>query len=99
MKKTTYWIGTLFLLVGAHPIPNIMPLIVFINVMTSSNGSIFRVTNPLWGVPPVTGGFPSQRAVTLSFDVFFDLRLNKRLSKKIRTQVIWDAISLIMMSL
>ena len=32
------------------------------------------------GNPPVTGGFPSQRPVTLSFDVFFDLHLNKRLS-------------------
>ena len=32
------------------------------------------------GNPPVTGGFPSQRPVTRSFDVFFDLRLNKRLS-------------------
>ena len=31
---------------------------------------------------PVTGGFPSQRPVTQSFDVFFDLRLNKRLSKQ-----------------
>ena len=30
---------------------------------------------------PVPGEFPSQRPVTLSFDVFFDLRLNKRLSK------------------
>ena len=27
--------------------------------------------------PPVTGGFSSQRPVTRSFDVFFDLRLNK----------------------
>ena len=26
------------------------------------------------GNPPVTGGFPSQRLVTRSFDVFFDLR-------------------------
>ena len=33
---------------------------------------------------PVTGEFPSQRPVTLSFDVFFDLRLNKRLSKQSR---------------
>ena len=31
---------------------------------------------------PVTGDFPSQRPVTRSFDVFFDLRLNKRLSKQ-----------------
>ena len=30
----------------------------------------------------VTGEFPSQRPVTLSFDVFFDLRPNKRFSKQ-----------------
>ena len=36
------------------------------------------------GNPPVTGGFPSQRPVTRSFDVFFDLRLNKRLGKQSR---------------
>ena len=48
----------------------------------SSNGNIFRVTGPLWGNSPVIGEFPSQRPVTRSFDVFFDLRLNKRLSKQ-----------------
>ena len=36
------------------------------------------------GSPPVTGGFSSQGPVTRSFDVFFDLRLNKRLSKQCR---------------
>ena len=30
----------------------------------------------------VTGEFPAQRPMTRSFDVFFDLRLNKRLSKQ-----------------
>ena len=30
----------------------------------------------------VTSEFPTQRPVTQSFDVFFDLRLNKRLSKQ-----------------
>ena len=30
----------------------------------------------------VTGEFPAQRPVMWSFDVFFDLRLNKRLSKQ-----------------
>ena len=30
----------------------------------------------------VPGEFPAQRPVTRSFDVFFDLRLNKRLSKQ-----------------
>ena len=34
------------------------------------------------GNSPVTGEFPLQRPVTRSFDVFFDLRLNKRLSKQ-----------------
>ena len=33
------------------------------------------------GYSTVTGEFPSQRLVTRSFDDFFDLRLNQRLSK------------------
>ena len=50
--------------------------------MTSSNGNIFRVTGLCAGNSPVTGEFPAQRPVTRSFDVSFDLRLNKRLSKQ-----------------
>ena len=34
------------------------------------------------GNSPVTGEFPTQRPVTRSFDVFFDLRLNKRVNKQ-----------------
>ena len=34
------------------------------------------------GNSPVTGEFPAQRPMTRSFDVLFDLRLNKRLSKQ-----------------
>ena len=34
------------------------------------------------GNSPGTGEFPTQRPVTRSFDVFFDLRLNIRLSKQ-----------------
>ena len=34
------------------------------------------------GNSPLNGEFPAQRPVTRSFDVFFDLRLNKRLSKQ-----------------
>ena len=34
------------------------------------------------GNSPVTGEFPAQRPVARNFDVFFDLRLNKRLSKE-----------------
>ena len=36
------------------------------------------------GNSPVTGKFPAQRPVMRCFDVFFDLRLNKRLSKQSR---------------
>ena len=31
---------------------------------------------------PVSGEFPAQRPVTRSFGIFFDLRLNKQLSKQ-----------------
>ena len=59
--------------------------------------SILTVKNPWWrhrmetfsallalwsGNSPVTGEFNSQRLVTRSFDVFVDLRLNKRLCKQ-----------------
>ena len=54
----------------------------WVTMMTSSNGNIFLVTGPLCGNSPVTGEFPSQRPVTRGFDIFFDLRLNKRLSKQ-----------------
>ena len=49
---------------------------------TSSNGNIFRVTGPLCGEFTGPGEFPAQWPGTRSFDVFFDLRLNKRLSKQ-----------------
>ena len=48
-------------------------------MMMSSNGNISHVCA---GNSPVTGQFPTQRSVTRSFDVFFDLRMNKQLSKQ-----------------
>ena len=45
-------------------------------MMTPSNGNIFRVTGPLREEFTSPGEFPTQRSVTRSFDVFFDLRLN-----------------------
>ena len=72
-------------------------------MMTSYNGNIFRVTGPLCGEFTGLGEFPSQRPVTRRFDVFFDLRLNKRLSKLIKSPaarlVIWDPIVVIMTSM
>ena len=50
--------------------------------MTSSNGNIFRVTGHLCGEFTGPRWIPhTQRPVTRSFDVFFDLRPNKWLSK------------------
>ena len=36
------------------------------------------------GNSPVTGEYPTERPATRNFDVFFDLRLNKRLGKQSR---------------
>ena len=58
-----------------------VPVFIVIAMMTSSNGNIFRVTDHLCG--KFTGP-RSQRPVTRSFDVFFDLRPNKRLSVQSR---------------
>ena len=53
-------------------------------IMTSSNGNIPRVTGALCGEFTGRRWSPSQRPVTRSFDVFFDLRLNPHLSKQWR---------------
>ena len=69
------------------------------NMMTLSNGNIFRVTGPFWGEYTGHRWFPSQRPVTWSFDVFFDLDLNKTFEQTAETPLIWHAIALIMTSL
>ena len=51
-------------------------------MMTSSNGYIFRVTDHLCREFTGAGEFPAQRPVMRSFHIFFDLRLNKPLSKQ-----------------
>ena len=56
--------------------------LVIASMMTSSNGNIFRVTGHLCGEFTGHRWIPTQRPVTRSFDVFFHLRLNKRLSKR-----------------
>ena len=54
----------------------------WVELSLSWNGTIFVLLALCAGNSPVTGEFPSQRPVMQSFDVFFDLRLNKRLSKQ-----------------
>ena len=68
-------------IINIHPAMN---GIVQSSMMTSSNGNIFRVTGPLCGELTGPGEFPTQRPVTRSFDVYFDLRPNKRLRKQWR---------------
>ena len=57
--------------------------IVHHGMMTSSNVDTFCVTDPLCGEFTGHRWIPTQRPVMRSFDVFFDLRLNKRLSKQL----------------
>ena len=54
----------------------------YTHMMTSSNGNFSALLALCAGNSPVTGEFPAQRPVTQSFDVFFDLCLNKRLNKQ-----------------
>ena len=61
--------------------------------------TLFRVTGLLCGEFTGPGEFPTQKPVTRTFDVFFDLRHNKPLSKQTTVRlVMWDAIALIMTS-
>ena len=53
-------------------------------MMTSLDGNIFHITGPLCGEFTGHRWIPWQKPVTRSFDVFFDLRLNKRSSKQSR---------------
>ena len=52
------------------------------SMMTSSNENIFRVTGHLYGEFTGDRWIPRTKTRARSFDVFFDLRLNKRLSKQ-----------------
>ena len=87
--KTHFYLGALTShFMEEHSSPtSIFPVF----MMTSSNGNMVRVTgfcagnsSVTAGNSPITGEFPSHRPVTRSFGVFFDLRLNKRLSKQSR---------------
>ena len=55
-------------------------------MMTSPNGNISTLLALCAVNSPVASEFPSRRPVTWSFDVSFDLRLNKRLSEQSRPQ-------------
>ena len=71
-----WWIWKLYFKITA------IYLQVAVDMMTSSNGNIFRVTGPLCGEFTSHRWIPEQRIVTRSFGVFFLLCLNKRLNKQ-----------------
>ena len=54
----------------------------FLTMMTSSNENVFHVTGPLCGEFTGPRWIPRTKASDAEFDVFFDLCLNKRLSKQ-----------------
>ena len=60
------------------------PLLVCHFMMTLSNANISRVCGPLWGDFTGHRWISLTRPVTRTFDVFFDLHLNKGLSKPSR---------------
>ena len=51
-------------------------------IMTSLNGNNSCVIGPVWGESIGHWWFPSQRPVARTFDVFFEIRLDKRLNKQ-----------------
>ena len=76
------WKNTGTVLISKHTCCRARASRIGTTIMTSSNGNIFLVTGPLFG--EFSGGFPAQRPVARNFEVFIDLRLNKRLSKQSR---------------
>ena len=92
MSVTIWWSQTLETIKMVNQLLNLYTIALSSNwyvhnviklfMMTSSNGKIFHVTGPLCGEFTGPSEFPTLRRVRRSFDVFFDLRLNKRLSKQ-----------------
>ena len=62
----------------------VIKLVVAVIMMTSSNGNIFHVTGHLCGELTGQRWFPRTKASDAELWYFFDLRLNKRLSKQSR---------------
>ena len=76
----------------------ILPVIISVIMMTSSNGNVFFGTGPLWGDFTGHGGFPSQRTSDAELWCFLWSASEQTVEQTIETPVIWDAIVLIMTS-
>ena len=94
VSKKGFWYPNYYdmvTLVYAPPFPS-LPFHYYVTLLFLELNSSTILIGDLWGIwfiydyvikwSLVTGVIPTQRPVTRSFDVFFDLRLNKRLSKQ-----------------
>ena len=54
-----------------------------LDMMTSPNGIIFRVTGSLWGESTCHRWIPLTKSIDKETDVFYDLYLNKRFGKQL----------------
>ena len=68
------------------------------DMMTSSNGNIFRVTGPLWGENNGHRWIPLTKASDAELWCFLWSAPEQTVEQTIETPVIWDAIALIMTS-
>ena len=76
-----YWYRTVLIYAPARSFYDILPLVY---MMTSSNGYIFRVTGPLCGEFTGHRWIPLTKASDTELWCFFEVCLNKRLSKQSR---------------
>ena len=67
--------------------------------MTSSNGTIFRVTDTLWGESTVHRWIPVTKASDAELWCFIWSAPEQKFEQTIETPAIWDVIALIMTSL
>ena len=68
-------------------------------MMTSSNGNLFLVTGPLWGESTGHRWLPLTKASDAELRYFLWSVPEQTVEQTIETQVIWDAIALIITSL
>ena len=67
----------------------------FCDIFTWWHGNAFRVIGPLWGEPPVFGGFLWRWPVMQSFDIFFNKRLIEKFSFR-RFDKLWRSCNVIL---
>ena len=67
-------------------------------MMGTSNGNIFRVTDPLWGESIDHRWIPLTKASEAELWCFLWSAFEQTVQQTIETQVIWDAMALVMTS-